>query len=162
MSFVCFVVPIPLDPLDLALEILMSHEPIQSHDVAVRVRYSETDAMGYLHHGNHIDLFEMGRTELLRAQGGSYREMEENGYFLVVIRVECDYRQPAKFDDLIIVRTSVGKQSPAKIEFDHVVIRDGVTLAKGKTVLACVNREGQVQRISEVLPQFQGKHSPGS
>ncbi len=60
---------------------MSSKEPIQSHDVTVRVRYCETDAMGYLHHGNHIDLFEMGRTELLRAQGGSYREMEESGLF---------------------------------------------------------------------------------
>lgn len=134
-----------------------TEEPIQSHDVTVRVRYSETDAMGYLHHGNHIDLFEMGRTELLRAQGGSYREMEEHGYFLVVIRAECDYKLPAKFDDLLTIRTSVGKQSPAKIEFEHLILRDGVTLAKGRTVLACVNREGQVQRISEILPMFQGR-----
>ena len=138
----------------------MSNEPIQSHDITVRVRYSETDAMGYLHHGNHIDLFEMGRTELLRAQGGSYREMEENGFYLVVIRAECDYKIPAKFDDLLTIRTSVGKQSMAKIEFEHTVYRDGELLAKGRTVLACVNRQGQVQRISEVLPQFQGRHKP--
>jgi acyl-CoA thioester hydrolase len=130
-------------------------EPLQSHDITVRVRYSETDAMGYLHHGNHIDLFEMGRTELLRAQGGSYREMEENGYFLVVIRAECDYKIPAKFDDLLTIRTRVGKQSMAKIEFEHTVFREGKVLAQGRTVLACINREGQVQRISEILPQFQ-------
>ena len=133
----------------------MPDELPQSHDITVRVRYSETDAMGYLHHGNHIDLFEMGRTELLRAQGGSYREMEENGLFLVVIRVECDYKIPARFDDLLTIRTAVGKQSPAKIEFEHTVLRDGEVLAKGRTVLACVNKEGQVQRLSEVLPQFQ-------
>ena len=136
---------------------MQSKEPIQSHDVTVRVRYCETDAMGYLHHGNHIDLFEMGRTELLRAQGGSYRAMEESGYFLVVIRAECDYKLPAKYDDLLTIRTQVGKQSPAKIEFEHFIFREETLLAKGRTVLACVNREGQVQRISEVLPQFQGK-----
>jgi acyl-CoA thioester hydrolase len=112
--------------------------------------------MGYLHHGNHINYFEMGRTELLRAQGGSYRDMEEQGYFLVVIRAECDYKIPARFDDLLTIRTSVGKQSMAKIEFEHLVFRDSVLLAKGKTVLACINREGQVQRLTEVLPQFQG------
>ncbi len=133
----------------------MSAELPQSHDITVRVRYSETDAMGYLHHGNHIDLFELGRTELLRAQGGSYREMEENGLYLVVIRVECDYKTPARFDDLLTIRTAVGKQSPAKIEFEHTVLRDGEVLAQGRTVLACVNNEGQVQRLAEVLPQFQ-------
>jgi acyl-CoA thioester hydrolase len=134
----------------------MTSEPLNSHDITVRVRYSETDAMGYLHHGNHINYFEMGRTELLRAQGGSYREMEEQGYFLVVIRAECDYKIPARFDDLLTIRTSVGKQSMAKIEFEHLVFRDGQLLAKGRTVLACINREGQVQRLTEVLPQFQG------
>jgi acyl-CoA thioester hydrolase len=87
--------------------------------------------------------------------------MEENGFFLVVIRVECEYKLPAKFDDLLTIRTSVGKQSMAKIEFEHLVFREGEFLAKGKTVLACINREGQVQRLSDVLPQFQGR-SPAS
>jgi acyl-CoA thioester hydrolase len=140
----------------------MTSEPLNSHDITVRVRYSETDAMGYLHHGNNINYFEMGRTELLRAQGGSYREMEEQGYFLVVIRAECDYKIPARFDDLLTIRTSVGKQSMAKIEFEHLVFRDGQLLAKGRTVLACINREGQVQRLTEVLPQFQGGSSTSS
>lgn len=130
----------------------MSHEPLESHEITVRVRYCETDAMGYLHHGNHVNYFEMGRTELLRAQGGNYREMEENGLFLVVIRVECDYKIPAKYDDLLTIRTSVGKRSMAKIEFEHTVLRDGQVLAQGKTVLACINRDGQVQRLSDVLP----------
>jgi len=132
----------------------MTEQPLQTHDMTVRVRYSETDAMGYLHHANHVNYFEMGRTELLRAQGGSYRDMEENGLFLVVIRLECDYKIPAKFDDLLTVRTTVGKQTMAKIEFDHTVFRDGELLAQGKTVLACVNSAGQVQRLSDVLPQF--------
>jgi acyl-CoA thioester hydrolase len=140
----------------------MTSEPLNSHVITVRVRYSETDAMGYLHHGNHINYFEMGRTELLRAQGGSYRDMEEQGYFLVVIRAECDYKIPARFDDLLTIRTSVGKQSMAKIEFEHLVFRDGQLLAKGRTVLACINREGQVQRLTEVLPQFQGGSSTSS
>lgn len=130
----------------------MSQEPLESHEITVRVRYCETDAMGFLHHGNHVNYFEMGRTELLRAQGGNYREMEENGLFLVVIRVECDYKTPAKYDDLLTVRTSVGKRSLAKIEFDHTVLREGEILAKGKTVLACIDGEGQVQRLSDVLP----------
>ena len=134
----------------------MSKEPLQSHDISVRVRYSETDAMGYLHHANHINYFEMGRTELLRAQGGNYREMEEQGFFLVVIRIDCDYKTPAKYDDLLTIRTCVGKQSAAKIEFEHTVFRGDQILAKGRTVLACIDKEGHVQRLTDVLPQFQG------
>lgn len=134
----------------------MSAEPIQSHDISVRVRYSETDAMGYLHHANHINYFEMGRTELLRAQGGNYRQMEEEGFFLVVVRIDCDYKTPAKYDDLLTIRTSVGKQSAARIEFEHTVFRGEELLAQGRTVLACIDKEGQVQRLAGVLPQFRG------
>jgi acyl-CoA thioester hydrolase len=75
----------------------------------------------------------------------------------VVIRAECDYKTPAKFDDLLTIRTTVGKQSMAKIEFEHIVLRGEQVLAKGKTVLACINREGHVQRLTDVLPQFPAK-----
>lgn len=130
----------------------MSSEPIERHEISVRVRYCETDAMGYLHHGNHVNYFEMGRTELLRAQGGNYREMEESGLFLVVIRAECDYKTPAKYDDLLTVRTCVGKRSLAKMEFEHTILRESEVLAVGKTVLACIDAEGQVQRLTDVFP----------
>ncbi len=146
-----------LEDLTKSIGKLITSPKPQTHEISVRVRYSETDAMGYLHHANHINLFEMGRTELLRAQGGSYREMEECGFFLVVIRVEVNYKTPARFDDLLTIRTSVGKQSMAKIEFEHLVFRDQEILAQGKTVLACINAEGQVQRINEILPQFQSR-----
>ncbi|RPI89913.1 MAG: acyl-CoA thioesterase, partial [Planctomycetaceae bacterium] len=74
---------------------------MNTHEIDIRVRYSETDAMGFLHHANYFVYFELGRTELLRAQGGNYRQMEEEGQFMVVVSLECKYRRPARYDDLL-------------------------------------------------------------
>lgn len=121
------------------------------HSTQVRVRYSETDAMGLLHHSNYICLFEVARTELLRAQGGDYREIEERGYFLVVVNVECHYRRPARFDDVLDVRSRLARWTPAKLEHEYEILRGTELIATGRSTLACVNREGAVQRITQEL-----------
>jgi len=124
---------------------------IRQHDVHVRVRYSETDAMGFLHHSRYFALFEVGRTELYRAQGGDYRAMEESGLFLVVAKAECRFRAPARYDDELIIRAKLARVSPAKLEHDYEVIRNGQVLATGHTVLGCVDRSGQIQRMPAFL-----------
>jgi acyl-CoA thioester hydrolase len=129
---------------------------LRQHEIQFRVRYCETDAMGFAHHSNYANWFEMGRTEMLRADGGSYREMEERGLLLVVVRLTCHYRTPARYDDLLTLRTSLTRISPAKLEHTYEVFRDGALLASGETVLACVDREGRVQRMSDVLPDGDG------
>src|SRR3954463_5514716 len=91
------------------------HEHEQEHDLAIRVRYAETDRMGYLHHANYFVYFEMGRTELLRASGGNYREMEERGAFIVVAKIACKFIRPARYDDELTLRTTITKASMAKI-----------------------------------------------
>ena len=118
------------------------------HEVEVRVRYCETDAMGYLHHANYISYFEIARTELFRATGGNYRAMEERGYFLVVVKVECQYKRPARYDDVLTVRTRVTRMSGAKLEHEYEVTRAGERIATGQSTLACVNRDGTVQRMT--------------
>lgn len=120
-------------------------------EVQVRVRYSETDAMGFLYHGNYFAFFEMGRTELLRAQGGNYRKMEEEGLFMVVVSIECKYRKPARYDDLLTLKTRVARITPAKIEHEYQLFRDGELLTEARSVLACVDRTGSVQRIPEAF-----------
>jgi acyl-CoA thioester hydrolase len=120
-------------------------------EIQIRVRYSETDAMGYLYHGNYFAFFEMGRTELLRAQGGNYRQMEEDGLFMVVVSIECKYRKPARYDDLLTLTTRVVRVTPAKIEHEYQIRRDGELLTEARSVLACVNRSGAVQRIPEAF-----------
>ena len=122
---------------------------LREHEIEIRVRYQETDPMGYLHHANYFTYFEIGRTELLRASGGNYRRMEESGLLAVVVHAECRFRRPARYDDLLRVRTRIAKISPAKIEHEYEVTRDGQTLALGRVKLALVNREGEVQRVPE-------------
>lgn len=126
---------------------------IQEHEIQLRVRYAETDAMGFVHHANYLSWFEMGRTELYRAQGGSYKAIEEGGLFFVVAKVECNYRKPARYDDLLTLRTKVARISPAKLEHDYELYRDGELLAKARTVLALVDAQGRIHRISEVIPE---------
>jgi acyl-CoA thioester hydrolase len=126
--------------------------PLDQHEVTFRVRYSETDPMGFVHHAQYFSYFEVGRMELFRAQGGDYREMESRGYLMVVVRVECDFKKPARFDDLLTLQTRVLKLSPAKLEHEYLLTRDGELLARARSVLACIDRGGAVQRITpEVL-----------
>ena len=118
---------------------------IRTHEIEIRVRYQETDPMGLLHHANYFTYFEMGRTELLRANGGNYRKMEQAGLFVVVVKAECRYLAPAHYDDLLTVRTSVTQVTPAKILHQYEVLRDAQQLAVGQVTLAIVDRNGQVQ-----------------
>jgi len=120
-------------------------------EVPIRVRYSETDAMGLLHHANYITYFEIARTELFRVRGGDYRAMEERGFFLVVVSVECKYKRPARYDDQLIIKVRLDQWTGAKLVHEYEVLRSGETIATGRTVLACVDRQGEVQRITEEL-----------
>src|SRR5258708_515514 len=131
--------------------LLCGRKMSSEHEIEIRVRYSETDAMGFLHHGNYFALFEMGRTELLRSRGGNYRRMEEEGLYMVVVSVECKYRKPARYDDLLILKTRVSRITPAKIEHEYRLSRDGELLTEARSVLACVDRAGIVQRIPEIF-----------
>lgn len=127
----------------------MVRKPVTENEMEIRVRYCETDAMGLLHHANYIVYFEMGRTELLRSAGVSYRELEEDGLFMVVVRLETRYHQPARYDDILRLRTTAKRVSAAKIEHEYHLYRDDVLLAQGASMLACVDRNGQVQRVPE-------------
>src|SRR5437588_12839539 len=77
------------------------------HELEFRVRYPETDPGGYVHHAHYFTYFEMGRTELLRASGRTYRDMEAAGLYVVVVRAECRYHRPARYDDLLRLRTPI-------------------------------------------------------
>lgn len=124
---------------------------INKHSVQIRVRYNETDAMGFLHHSNYLCFFEVGRTELFRAQGGNYRRMEEQGLYFVVAKLEVRYRRPARYDDLLTLHTEISRVTPAKLEHSYCLMRDEETLAEASSVIACVNGKGEVQRIPEDL-----------
>jgi len=115
----------------------------------VRVRYAETDQMGVVYYANYFVWFEVGRTDLLRGSGWNYREMETEGFGLPVIEAHCTYRQSAKYDDEIEVRTTGEMLSPVRVKFSYEVVRaaDAATLATGTTVHATLDRQGRPCRL---------------
>src|SRR5262249_47810700 len=114
-------------------------------EITIRVRYAETDRMGLLHHANYLVYFEQGRTELLRSHGITYKDLEDQGYLLVLTRVEVRYRSPARYDDVLTLRTTVTRTTSVRIEHKYDVLRDGVVIAEGETTLASVDRDGRIQ-----------------
>ena len=101
---------------------------MKEYQFEVRVRYSETDQMGVVYHGNYAQYFEMGRVEWLRNLGLSYKWMEENGIMLPVVALTINYKKPARYDDLLIVKTIFKSQSSVKIEFDYEIYNESQEL----------------------------------
>jgi acyl-CoA thioester hydrolase len=117
----------------------------------VRVRYAETDTMGVVYYANYLVWFEVARTDLLRQAGWSYREMEADGYMLPVLEANCVYRQPARYDDELDVRTMGVVISPVRVKFTYEVVRSGdeMLLATGYTVHASIDRGGRPCRLPD-------------
>ena len=115
----------------------------------VRVRYAETDKMGVVYYANYFVWFEVGRTDLLRESGWNYREMETEGFTLPVIEAHCAYRESAKYDDELEIRTTGAMRSPVRVEFTYEIVRpaDAATLATGTTVHATIDRNGRPCRL---------------
>ncbi|MDA0282100.1 MAG: thioesterase family protein [Planctomycetota bacterium] len=124
---------------------------LKEHEIQIRVRYVEADPMGYLHHSNYFTYFEMGRTELFRASGGNYREIEESGQFLVVTKLECRFLAPARYDDELTLRTTIARASMAKLEHAYELRRGDTLLTSATSVLACVDSNGRVQRMPDCI-----------
>jgi acyl-CoA thioester hydrolase len=113
---------------------------MKEHQIAVRVRYAETDQMGVVYHGNYAQYFEMGRVEWLRNIGVSYRWMEENGIMLPVVSLAMNYKKPARYDDNLLVKTIFKKLSTVKIEFDYEIYNEqNELLTIGNSILVFVD-----------------------
>lgn len=119
----------------------------------LRVRYAETDQMGVAWHGGFFAWFEVGRTDLLRDRGCTYRELEEQGLRLPVIEAQARYLKPARYDDVLEVHTRLTSVGIVKLEFEYEVRRAGTDgpLAVGSTVHAAVDREGRPCRVPDEL-----------
>jgi acyl-CoA thioester hydrolase len=117
------------------------------HEIQIRVRYQETDAMGRVHHANYINYFEIGRIELLRATGRNYRKLEEEGLYLVVSKMSCRYLGAARYDDMLRVRTTTTKIGRATVEHAYEVFRGEELIAQGASTVACVDDDGKVRRL---------------
>ena len=122
-------------------------------ETTLRVRYAETDAMGIVYHTNYIVWFEVGRGEFMRQRGGNYREFEEQGLYLPVTEVDARYVNPARYDDLVVVRTSVDRVRSRSVTMYYEVLmkETGQLLVTGHTKHFCTDREGRVRRFPRDL-----------
>lgn len=119
--------------------------------VEIRVRYAETDQMGHAHHMHYLAWFELGRTELMRANGVSYAELERGGLLLPVARAELAYRRGAGYDDRVEIRTRVSEVRSRSVSFAYEAraAADGELLATGATTLVCTGPDLRPRRIPE-------------
>ncbi len=123
------------------------------HRYAFRVRYSETDQMGWVYYANYLRWFEIGRAEMLRSLGRSYRAVEESGTLLPVLEAHCRYASGARYDDLLAIETGVAELTKASVTFGYRIVReaDGEVLATGSTRHCFLGRDGRAVRPPEDL-----------
>ena len=126
---------------------------VQSCTITVVPRYCETDQAGVVHHSVFPVYFELGRTELLRANGLAYKDLEREGFYMVVAELHVKYRGPAYYDEKLELITECTKVSAAKIEHSYKLIRPGIglLLAEGWSILACVDDNGKPKRVPEFM-----------
>jgi acyl-CoA thioester hydrolase len=127
------------------------------HDTKIRVRYAETDQWGTVYHSNFFIWFEVGRVELMRALGFNYKDMEEkDDSHTVVVDVHCSYEKPARYDDLIRVRTWVAEARMRTIKFAYEVFNDatGQRLATGETLHVICDGQGRPKELPEKYRAF--------
>jgi acyl-CoA thioester hydrolase len=133
-------------------------DPVAARSVVrVRVRFCETDLMGIVHHGSYPAYLEVARVEWLRRRGVAYGSWTSRGMHLAVVELSLRYRTPARFDDQLDVEATLGLVRAASMRFDYRLVRvsDGVLVAEGSTLLACVDEAGTPRRmkpeVAEVL-----------
>ena len=120
-------------------------------DVPLRVRYADTDQMGIVYYGAYPVYFEVARSEFMREKGLTYRKLEDLGYFLVVAGMEVKYYNPAVYDDLLTIRTSVSNVQSRGVTFEYLILRDSVLVVQAKTRHICVSSDRKPRRLPHVL-----------
>jgi acyl-CoA thioester hydrolase len=126
-------------------------------ETTVRVRYAETDQMGVVYHGNYFTWFEIGRVELCRQLGFEYKRMEtEDDSFIVVADAHCRYKRPARFDDLLLIRTKISQSQRRTVRFDYEIIdqASGELLATGDTLHVICDRLGKPKSLPEKYRKY--------
>ena len=130
------------------------------HRLDLKVRYCEVDRQDVVYHANYFTWFDLGRMEFLRALGSSYKEMEDRGILLVVVRADIRYHRPARLDDELSLTTRVEKLTKSRVHFAYELRRRGedLLLTTGSTELACLDAAGRPRR----LPPIFEKVEPGT
>ena len=115
---------------------------MKTNKTTIRVRYGETDQMGVVYHANYVNFFEIGRTEWLRSLGTTYKSLETSGVFLPVIGIEIDYKKSAKYDDVLIIESSLIEKPNVRIQFSHKIYnQDGILLVTGISKLVFLDKK---------------------
>lgn len=123
-----------------------------THETQIRIRYAETDQMGYVYYGNYASFYEVARTEMLRSTGFSYKELEEMGVMMPVMDLTCKYYQPARYDDLITIRTTIKERPLVRLMFEYEIFNEqGTLLNTGSTQLVFVDmkKKSSLQSTSD-------------
>ncbi len=122
----------------------------------IRVRYAETDQMGYVYYGNYAMYYEVGRVEALRQLGFTYRELEDMGVMMPVLDLHCKFHKPARYDDLLTIKTTIPEIPAVKMKFTYEITNErGELVNYGETTLAFVNKStGRPMRIPDVMREL--------
>jgi acyl-CoA thioester hydrolase len=126
-------------------------------ETTIRVRYAETDQMGVVYHGNYFTWFEVGRVELCRQLGFEYKQMEiEDDSFIVVAEAQCRYKRPARFDDVLAVRTRLTNSQRRTIRFRYEILNQasGEVIATGETTHVICDRQGRPKSLPEKYRKY--------
>ncbi|MDH7599605.1 MAG: thioesterase family protein [Sedimentisphaerales bacterium] len=126
---------------------------VRSHSIQIVPRYAETDQAGVVHHSVYPIWFEMGRTELLRANGMAYKDLEGSGFLFVVVELHIRYRRPARYDQPLVLRTEYARVTASRVEHNYLLTDQmtGEVIAEGSSTLACVDRQGRLQRVPSFM-----------
>lgn len=129
----------------------MKHQPADSVDITVRVRYAETDRMGVVYYANHLVWFEIGRAEFFRQRGYVYKDLEDQeGCYIIVAEARCRYLSPARYDEVLTIRTRVKAARTRVVVFAYEILADdGRKVATGETLHVITDREGRPRSLPE-------------
>jgi acyl-CoA thioester hydrolase len=124
-----------------------------THKTTCRVRYGDTDKMGFVYHANYFRWFEVGRSEMFRSMGIPYKSIESKGFFLPLSEMHCTFNSPSQYDDILVIETSIDKHYRAGMKFDYKIFSENheKLLASGYTKHACVDNSGRVVRPPKFL-----------
>ncbi|HHT9132810.1 MAG TPA: acyl-CoA thioesterase [Candidatus Tripitaka californicus] len=137
---------------------------MEPQTIKIRVRYSETDKMGVVHHSRYFSYFEVARIEYLRNLGVNYASLEKEGIYLAVLEAYCKYKAPAHFDDVLVVETCLTKLTAVQMELTYKIHRegDGQLLVEGSSTLACLDTHFRPHRIPEEVRKTLGVEEIGN
>ena len=133
---------------------------MKNFETSIRVRYAETDQMGYCYYGNYAQYLEIGRVEALRISGFRYRDLEEKGIMLPVLDFHIKYLYPAKYDDLLIIQTTITEIKGSRIYFDYKIVNEvGQQIAIASTTLVFVSKETMkpIKDPEEIIQSFENE-----